>query len=421
MDRRMFLWATCLVVGLVVLLLAGEALARPPVQGACAPPCWGELACQPVGPDGFKCQETCRCPDGDMPGTPGATVVGTPFVVTPQPSPTPPPGGSVEWCLPDECYPGQTRLWLVWYLYNLGVYSPVRPLEPCCGASCPCGTPTEERQPCSGGGQVACSEWGASVQASLPVWGANRRPYPRALVTVPEEVWVSDGEGNPVQVLPSAEVWGRPVDPGGQDCECRSDGSCEGDPPPAGTICTFRLGLKAEPGNEPPTWSFEGCGAMIGWRAECRWNRSSWGRPESGVGLAPDCPPLPAYAVHASVPYWWSFGRKWVQWEKVSTRWSDCFCRGSEPVGIPHRSCGDLSCGACEGWCGKIGVDIYGWRGHGPGWVLLDLTDYGWPTPYARNFRVQLIPHPPCEPNPPVGVINVPCIEVQAPIEKQPY
>ena len=135
--------------------------------------------------------------------------------------------------------------------------------------------------------------------------------------------------------------------------------------------------------------------------------------------MAPDCPALPAYAVHATVPYWWSFARQWEQWKQTSTEWSDCFCRPEgEPLGIPHQGCGAGACGECSGWCGKIGIEQYGWKRHGPDWVLLDLTDYGWATPYMLNPKVQMIPHPPCEPSPPVGAIYVPCIEVQAPIER---
>ena len=417
MKHKNVLWIVSVVAGLLALMLAGgQASARLPAQGACVPPCWGELVCQPVGPGGFECQEHCRCPGGE---TPGATVVGTPFVVTPQPSPTPPPGGSVEWCLPDECPPGETRLWLVWYLYNLGTYVPVRPLEPCCGPSCPCGEPTEEDQPCLPGTETVCSEWGASVRASLPVWRANREPYPRALVTLPEEVWVSDAAGNPVTTLPAVATWGSPVDPGEDDCACRADGSCDDDPPPEGTICEFKLGLKADPGNEPPAWNFDGCGTRVGWRAQCDWNRSSWGNPELGVGMAPDCPALPAYTVQATVPYWWSFARQWDSWEQVG---QDCECQC-------HGGAGVNECAGEEGLCVNapdtehwvnVCEPTYSWKHNGPDWVLLDLTDYGWPTPYMLNPSVQLIPHPPCEPNPPVGVIYVPCIEVQAPIERQP-
>jgi len=416
-------WSTIGVCVTLLLLLSafGQSVTARPLGQGCDPPCWGVYACKPVDL-GIECSFTCHCPPGSTPGAPGGvTPIVTPFVWTPEPTPIPPPPNCQDICAREDCPEGETRLTRFCHDPVLGTLYVAVYLEECCGPSCPCGEPTEEEQPCTPGTETVCSEWGASVRAGLPAWPANREPYPRALVTLPEEVWVSDAAGNPTTVLPSVEVWGSPVDPGGDDCDCRDDDSCDDDPPPEGTVCEFKLGLRADPGNEPPTWSFEDCGSTIGWSAQCTWNRSSWGKPELGVGMAPDCPALPAYAVHATVPYWWSFARQWEQWEAIGTEWSDCFCRPEgEPLGIPHQGCGADACGECSGWCGRIGIEQYGWKHHGPDWVLLDLTDYGWPTPYMLNPNVQMIPHPPCEPNPPVGVIYVPCIEVQAPIEKQP-
>jgi hypothetical protein len=366
-------------------------------------------------------REQCSCCEAGGAGTPVSGIV------TPQPTATPFPPYSETMCLSDECPAGETRYSLVSYDCSSGVQPGVNVcwptdvvyLEDCCGPHCPCGEPTSELQPCTGSATgLNCSEFEASVKASLPVWTANREPYPRALVTLPEEVWVSDAAGNPVASLPTVETWGDPVNPGGSNCDCRANGTCDEDPPPKGTVCDYKLGLRVEPGNEPPTWSFEGCGSMTGWRARCGWNRSSWGKPELGVGMAPDCPTLPAYTVHATVPYWWSFARQWYTWEKVG---DDCEC-------VCHGGGGTNECSGEEGLCvnapdtehWELECDpVYGWKHHAPDWVLLDLRDYGWPTPYMINPNVQLIPHPPCEPNPPVGAIYVPCIEVQAPIEKQ--
>jgi hypothetical protein len=392
----------CVALLLLASTFGGRAVARPLGQ-VCEPPCWLETACQVVGNE-VRCQTHCTCPGS---GTPGVTPIGTPFPWTPSPSPTPPPGGNVEWCLPYECAPGETRLWLVWYLYNLGIYQPVRPLEACCGPSCPCGEPTEEEQPCRPGIDTECSEWGATVQAGLPAWYANRIPYPRALVTLGTSFWTSDADGNFTTDLPVTEVWGRSVDPGGDDCDCRGDGTCEDDPPPAGTICEFRLGLRAEPGNEPPTWGCEDDGGGIGYRVSCLWNHSSAGKEYLGKGLS--CEDLPAFAVGASVPYWWSFARQWEQWEQIG---QDCDC-------VCHGGAGDDECGGEPGLC--VGEDehwelqcdpIYGWKHHGPDWVLLDLRDYGYSMPFIRNPLVQLAPYRGCGPHP-AGVLYVPCIEVQ--------
>jgi hypothetical protein len=368
--------------------------------------CTGTWVCEDVfNPGSGTYVQVCHCCEGSE--TPGST--GAAITVMPPPSPTPPPGGNVEWCLPYECAPGETRLWLVWYLYNLKTYFPVRPLEPCCGDSCPCQEPTDIREPCGpGNGWLNCSEFEASVQASLPVWHANREPYPRALVTLPVEMWVSDAAGNPTTDLPSVENWGHSVDPSGD--------ACDEDEPPVGTVCDYRLGLRVEPGSEPPTWHVEDCGTTTGWRASCSgWTRSSWGKPELGAGLAPDCPSLPAYTVGATVPYWWSFGRQWEQWEVIS---EDCECE--HWPGFGTAACDLDGDGEKDSDTKRVCEKEYGWRHHGPNWVLLDLRDYGWPTPYMRNPNVQLVAHPPCELAPPVGALYIPCIEVQAPIEKQP-
>jgi hypothetical protein len=186
-------------------------------------------------------------------------------------------------------------------------------------------------------------------------------------------------------------------------------------------MCEYRLGLKMEPGNEAPTWTFEECGTVTGPIAQCGWNRSSWGKPELGVGMR--CEPLPAYTVKATVPYWWSIGRQWEAWEKVGQT-CDCSCKVCEdPNGCSDECDCHGSGGLCihdNEFCDRKCKPVYGWRHHGPDWQLMDLRDYAWPTPFMRNPNVQLIPHPPCEPNPPVGAIYVPCIEVQAPIEARP-
>jgi hypothetical protein len=368
--------------------------------------CTGTWVCEDVfNPASGTYVQVCRCCTGG--GTPGST--GVAITVMPPPTPTMPPMSLNAWCLPNECPAGETRLWLVQLFSRFGSYFPTRPLEPCCGPSCPCGQPTTIQQPCGpGNGWLHCSEFETSVQASLPVWHANREPYPRALVTLPVEMWVSDADGNPTTDLPSVENWGRSVDPSGD--------ACDEDEPPVGAVCDYRLGLRVEPGSEPPTWHIEDCGATTGWRASCPgWTRSSWGKPELGVGLAPDCPSLPAYTVGATVPYWWSFGRQWEQWEVIS---EDCECE--HWPGFGTAACDLDGDGEKDSDTKRVCEKEYGWRHHGPNWVLLDLRDYGWPTPYMRNPNVQLVSHPPCEPSPPVGALYVPCIEVQAPIEKQP-
>ncbi len=399
-------------VGLLALMSVWSH--RPGAEAQSCPPGQTWVCVTVCDPATGTCSERCSCCGAAL--TPGAPGEGTALPVTPPPTATPFPAESVAFCVGDECEPGETRYALVHYSCDPWCY-PQRTeyLEGCCGPHCPCEEAVEERQPCTpGNGWITCSEFGARVQCDLPVWRADRAPYPRALVTVPEAVWVTE--------LPTQQCWGAAVDPGGDDCDCRADGSCEDDPPPVGTMCEYKLGLSIQPGNEPPTWRFGECGTVTGPRAECSWSRSSWGRPELGVGVA--CEPLPAYRVTATVPYWWSIGRQWEAWEEVGQT-CDCACKVCEdPLGCSDEcDCHGPNGGLCiheDEFCDRECEPVYGWKHHGPDWGRLDLTDYGWATPFMRNPNVQLVPHLPCEPNPPVGALYVPCIEVQAPIEAQP-
>ena len=418
-----------IVIGMIILL--GLVVVEVGAQ-TCNPPCGSGEVCK-CTISGFTVR--CECVEKECtptpeptatpmatgtPPTPTPTVTGTPPTPTPTltpsptftPSPTPTPWA---WCYDDTCSPGETRLTM--FRYNIfGVPIVAEYLEDCCGPSCPCSTPAPTPEPCDPGTSTACSEWGASVQAELPVWYVNRDPFPRAMVTVPEYLWVSDANGNPITQLPTQETWGNPVDPGGSNCDCRANDTCDENPPPVGTICNFRLGLKAEPGNSPPTWTFEDGGTAFGYRVAVQWEHSSAGKPSDGRGL--NCEPVPAFSVHATVPYWWYLGRRWEQWEKTGTQTK---CAYIDPatgqVACYYKEFGCYSgptnpCSAgWEDWETRT-VDVYGWKQHGPNWVQLDMRSYGLPTPYMPNPRIQLAPVRPCGPHP-VGVVYVPCIEVQ--------
>ena len=217
-----------------------------------------------------------------------------------------------------------------------------------------------------------------------------------------------------------ATLDGDPVDPPGGNCECRADGSCDPEDSGNGPICDYQLWLRADPGNMPPSWDIEECGGGTGWQVACDgWQKSSWGKPELGAGLPPDCPRLPAYQATARVPYWWSLGRSWDEWEVVDPN-CECECHGGaeRPPGV--RGCSMSGCDGPDVHTEEHCDPLYGWVEKGPNWVLLDLTHYGHPTPYMDNFLVQQVARPPCEVSPPVGALYIPCIEVQAPIEKWP-
>lgn len=421
MERRLLWVAVGMgLMCIVASLLGTSATANGCDPGACAGQglCFASCDCKP-SPTGIVCSEQCK--ECEAEATPGGTAVpGTPQpTLAPTPAPTVPAHWAVEQaCLPDGCAPGESRPAKIFHLFGGGTV--VQYIGDCCDAPCNCPEPGE-RQPCTPGSSVtSCAEWGASVRGTLPPWPANREPYPRALVTLPVRVWVSDALGNPSRQLPGAEFWGDPVSPPTSDCSCRDDDSCRRDESDHGPICEYRLGLRADPGNMPPTWNIEECGGGTGWQIACDgWQKSSWGKPELGVGLSPDCPRLPAYAATARVPYWWSLGRRWEEWEIVDQD-CECECHGGaeRPPGV--EGCSMSGCDGADVHTELHCENRYGWVEEGPNWILLDLTHYGHPTPYMDNPFVYQIARPPCEVSPPVGALYIPCIEVQAPIQKWP-
>ena len=389
-------------VVLLSLLLAMGTMARPQAQG-CAPPCSESEQCTVDPGGGMTCETVCVCPPGYTPpaATPGATAA--PW--TPAPTATPLPDDLQQLCWQDACAPGESRL-MRFKFDPYGALINTYYIEECCGPSCPCQEPTTEDEPVTVPGDlVAASEWGARVQLQLPVWTADRSPYPRGMVQLPNTIWAED--------IPVASAWSSPVDPGEDDCLCRDDGSCDDDPPPAGTMCDFQIGLKTEPGNQPPTWACEESGGGPGYQTTCTWKYSSADKPYIGKGLS--CEDLPAFRVTASLPYWWSIGRRWYAWEQVGQD-CECGCKVCEdPLGCSDQcDChgdGSLCIGENE-FCDRDCEPIYGWVHHGPNWELLDLRDYGHPRPDMLNRNVQLIHSRSCGPHP-VGVLPIPVIEVQ--------
>lgn len=402
--RRVWLAAAITVAVLGVLMFFSPQPYQLNLKANGCGPGQTEVCWEEFNTETGEYEEECECCDSGS--TPGATGEATYAPVTPPPTATPFPDNTVSLCAPDACDSGDTRLMLIYYTCDPACYPQYAvPVEPCCGPSCPCEQQGGQDQYCTpGNGFINCSQYSASVHCDLPAWHADREPYPRALVTMPETVWVVD--------RPTVTCWGDPVDP---------DSDCNSSSPSVGTTCNYKLGLKIEPGSQQPTWNFEDCGTRYGPRVQCSWNKSSWGKPAQwGDPPQPGCgfvQPLPAYRVTAWVPYWWSVGRQWDEWEQVG---EDCDCTCVSGSGSDECS---GSAGECiyddEHWDQDCDP-IYDWVHHGPNWERLDLTEYGHATPYMPNGNVQLVSHPPCEPNPPVGVLNIPCIEVQAPIEEQP-
>jgi hypothetical protein len=414
--KRNVLCAFGIMAGLAVALLALAPAGRPSISSAapllddvCAPPCGYVRVCEPTGA-GMSCRDECQCPEGYETPAPGTAYP----LPTSTPPPTPLPPNSLFLCVTNDCPPGESRPALGYFSCTAPSYCQfvgVKILGDCCDEPCLCNS-NEPPQPCNPGASTTCADkWGASVSASLPVWYADRKPYPRTMVTLGTSFWVSDASGRFTTQLPAVEKWGAEVDPGKEDCDC-AGGDCEDDPPPAGTVCNYKLGLKAEPApNTPPTWTCEDAGGGYGYQASCTWNFSSAGKEYLGRGV--ECESLPAFAVRASVPYWWSFGRQYDRWEKVKTECQHWPGFGTAACDLDGDGVNDPD---------TKRVSVYGWKHHGPDWVLLDLRDYGYSTPYMLNPRISLAPYHACGPHP-VGALYVPCIEVQGVISnpKEPW
>jgi hypothetical protein len=400
-KRKGLLVAGMVVASLALLLMSGFASARP-LADACGPGCYRELACWQLGPS-LRCKKQCVCPGGEG-VTPGVTPIGT---YVPPPTPTPIQGevGEIV-CVPWCPSPYETMPVRVEYTWD-GVMVAWWPAGGCCDPPCPCAEPGDERQPCTPDDEtMSCEDemWGAEVECELPAWYADQQPYPRGLVGVPVRFRVED--------FLSRTCEGRYVHPSG-DAECAScfedEDNCS-----VGTMCKYRLLLKAEPvENVPPTWWCEDDGGGIGFEMGCVWQRSSWGKPELGKGL--NCEPLPAFTVGASVPYWWYLADEYDVWSERCVD-SECYCAPGDGTPECSEDCpeGTHPVNVCE-------EKVYYWDHHGPEWELLDMSLIrpGGP-PYAENPNLTLVTHPPCDPDPVSGAIHVPVIEVQAPIEEQP-
>ncbi len=407
MHRKSLPWAASVTGVSTALLLISLLTARTATVLSQSQPMCGEgcyCAETEVTGGGVTICTRCECPGGTTPGpeTPGPS---TPVPWTPAPTVTPLPSNAQEVCWAANCPPGQSRL--THFTFDAyGALVNTFYIEGCCGPSCPCPQdPTHEEPVTVPGDHVQGTEYGACVSLSLPVWYVDRRPYPRGMVQVPNMLSVVD--------LPAAEAWSGAVDPDGSACHCRADGSCAEDAPAEGTLCDFRLGLRTVPSNQAPSWVCEDSGKGTAFEITCTWPHSSAGKAYEGKGLG--CEALPAFRVTASLPYWWYIGRQWHVWEQVGENCS-CVCKVCEdPRGCADQcDChGDGSlCIHDDEFCDRDCEPVYGWVQQGPNWELLDLRDYGHPTPYMVNGNVQLVDSRACGPHP-VGSIWVPIIEVQ--------
>ncbi len=389
-------------IGIALVLFSLTLMLGPALEshaGSCPPGCTARRDCVVVPGGGMECTTTCECPDEVEPPDEGEPEPWDPNPdPDPDPDPDPAPGTTQTVCWAANCPPGESRL--THFSYSpTGELRNVEYREGCCGPSCPCEEPdAPPDEPITVPGDwIQGSLWGAQVQLQLPVWTADRVPYPRGMVNVPNRIWSEN--------IPPASAWSNRVDPPMYDCSCRATGTCEDDPPAEGTICDFQIGLRTEPGNQAPEWACEESGGGYGYQAICTWPYSSAGKDYIGKGLS--CEDLPAFRVTASLPYWWWFGRQWYEWKEVDQEYECVHVPGWGTAACDLS--GDGNNDEDTRW---IGHPVYDWVREGPNWELLDLRDYGLSTPYMLNRKVRLVNTRDCGPHP-VGVLPIPVIEVQ--------
>ncbi len=416
---RGLLFGTTTLLLLLVLMYVPNSplLAGEEQQGGCpdACTCGCYEVCVPDINGGVRCYDECNvC---------GATATPVPGT-TPQPTATPLPipypytcDGQycyVETCIRDACpsddYANAYRYARIVFTYD-GQYVSTSYLKEC--GEPPCDMPEGGEGKAGeciidGSGIIndvvnCLGEYEVSVSLRLPAWHANRDPYPRGMVYVPTRFWMVDA--------PAAEAWSAPVDIGDADEGCDADH--------VGVINDWKIGLRTEPALLSPHWEAEECGAFDGPVGSCTWQKASWGKPYLGVGK--DGEPLPAYRVTGWLPYNWFSRTTWDECVE-EYKWGECGCSGVDPTGSPDwQDCGDPPPGICVGvyddpqteWWGKWREPEYRWQHHDSGWRFIDLTLFGYPTSWMPNPNVQQVPTA-LEPNPPVGALYVPVIEVQS-------
>jgi hypothetical protein len=418
MNRQTPLPSLLIMVALTAALLAFPVQASPMAQEGCPSTCSCGCVCafNPGPPASQSC--TCNVCGTVSPPTDGGTALPTHI---PLPTATPLPVEWADYCTPTYC----DVTFCARYGCPEPYYRPVKARYTIRGdfvaileiGDCnapPCNIPEGgdddgEAGECiiDGSGilndAINCAgEYEVSVSLSLPVWHADRTPYPRSMVRVASTFYAVDA--------PAAEAWSGAVNIG----QVPADGVCDSDS--LGVTRGWQIGLRTESVFDPPSphWDAEECGSFDGPVGSCAWSRSSWGKPELGVGEHGE--PLPAYAVTAWLPYNWFSRTRWETCERVVTG-AECQCHGGAGVN---------ECTGQEGLCihapdtehwVRVEQHDYQWKPYDTGWEFIDLRLFGYATSWMPNPNVQQQPTA-LDPDPPVGALYVPVIEVQSIIEQ---
>ncbi len=271
---------------------------------------------------------------------------------------------------------------------------------------------------CEGDGQAGFN-WGYYIKAwaDIPPHRVKRTPFPRGMVTVPNEFdllaepWISESGG------PHFDGTGFFSDKVNLPDPVREE-------PEPGDIKDYQIGVRWRRvgdkypglGSVPPhcfdfddrPWNIEAgaspaaCG-MPGFDGHVRvshsYETSSWDMPANGPRVdlenqtVPDVWDLQSYQV--KVPTYWivEWRDRWYAWEPTgAVDWGDCSCWGDgEPTNEPHRRGCVAPPGICVNsgeWYGQVGDLEYDWVLHDSGWYGIDLRDYGHPTWYEVSYAV---------------------------------
>ncbi|MGD9101747.1 MAG: hypothetical protein PVF45_14795 [Anaerolineae bacterium] len=302
--------------------------------------------------------------------------------------------------------------------------------------SCEGDTDSEEDEwPCTptfgdGGVELECEgEWDYYIYAwaGIPPHRVKRHPFPRGLVTLPNEFdllaepWISESGG------PNFGGDGFYSDKVNIPDPVRDD-------PQPGDIKDYEIGVRwRRVGDQHPQfgyvplhcfdfderdWNVEwgaapaACGqpeADGHIRVSHAYETSSWDKPGDDNGPSWDNPAngprvdlenqvVPSWdlvAYQVRVPTYWvvEWRDRWYSWDLVGVEWGNCGCWGppGEPTNEPYRRGCTPPPGICNQpgeWYGRVGDPLYDWVEHDSEWYALDLRSYGYYDWFETSYSV---------------------------------
>jgi hypothetical protein len=365
--------------------------------------------------------------------TAAAAATATASVPTPTPTPIP---GQVLTCVFSNQPVGGVHCPSKYYrVLTLYAHNLTWVLDAECMDESACVPPTPEpppnvvEPPCpvtpiGGGMGVWCGNYQIDVDAVVPPHLVVRNPWPRGLVTVP----------NQFSILPDPQ-YSEPGGAGGEWSEKGAEHDTGRDGSHENQIANYQMGLRWRRIDELPVWTFDERPWNIGrdyGNGTCSnsaqgvdvshayetassdiSNPGSGGdaddKPRNGPSLTGEWN-LPAYQVVVGTHWALDWAQQWDQWEKVGTIDRCCHVDGG---------CKDKDYDGCkfdwDGWS-THSEDVYEWVHHFDGWYTVDLTNWGEPNWYYTSYSVRSSGDG-VNWGPVLDVVPVPVIEVQSVIQ----